>query len=736
MVFFSGEYTGQLAPGNSGTESDPIVFRSADSRTARLIHRASEENTPQPTPRLLLDGVSHVRIEGFHVEFTGRGAWLNATDCSHITIADCRFAGGPGSPSIPASDGSFRIARSEQVRIVDNDFARKTFGGDLLHVSDSRRLLFEGNSFSRSLHTLMVIHLPFRSSEQIVIRGNVFHAGWSRNLSNTGHDDILVENNIFVNAYNGGRSAGSMNQFAGNRNILRFNRVFRNYGVPWVMAATADRPSENVRVYNNLFHGNRGAGLVLESRRPPFRGMVIKNSIFAGNDPYGSRTQLALSGGGAESVRVINNAFDAEYGDASSIVLYGDYALGLDESRDDAAEFRGVFLDNVEGPAGLADPERFDFSLEEQSSLRDAGAPLTETRAAGRGRSLPVEDPYYFYDGYGIEGEKGDLIVVGRPENRAYVVAIDYDNRVLELDRALEWESGSPVAFPWTGDGPDIGVFEHGDTVRPQVQILASTAFPEPGEKVELHAVVRGMEPPFACEWQFGDDARALGKRVHHFFDPGQDYGIRVRVTDANGRRAIGVGYINAELPLSDDVMLHTTFDEDDEDWWVHWQFYRGRRGTGYARHTHVLDKKTGKGYHHVAPLDGTGPLPAFLHPRDWEIEKYPRVRLRYRISPGTPLAVFVSPYPSAEYVTDDWDFRQDTRRYYLAGTRAEPRGNHVLVDDGEWQEITLDVREIGEEFPGTDRIHSLHIGDLEVDGGAPVGPEHEFWLDEIYIGK
>ncbi len=741
VLFEPGVYRGQLIPEKRGTADKPIVFRAAESRKARLETDPDIRNAGTRAPRLVLDGVSHIELEGFYIAYSGRDGWARINDSSYITIRDCRFEGGPGvSPETTgnplAPDASFLVADSEQIRILDNDFARRTFGGDMLHVHGSRRLLFEGNSFSRALHTLMAIHLPSQTSDGIVIRGNVFHSGWSRNLENFGNHDVLVENNIFTNGYNGGRSASNVNAFTGSRNIIRFNRIVRNFGPSWVVLGTPDRPTDHLRFHNNVLYANHGTGFVLESHRPDVRDAVFLNSIFAANDPWANRTQLAVSGGGPESVRVINNAFDVEDGDASSIVLYGEHALSLNETRNDAAEFRGVFLGNVEGPAGLRDPEQFDFSLRETSPLRDAGAPLTKTRSAGNGTSLPVEDPFYFYDGYGIEGETGDLIAVGHPGNRAYVVAIDHDNRLLELDRALDWKEGAPVAFPWSGDGPDMGVWEHGENVRPQVRVLAGTAFPEPGEEIEFEAVVRGMEPPLTYEWRFGDDARARGQRVRHGFEPGYDYGVRVRVKDATGRSAIGTGYINAEPSRCGYALLHTTFDKEDRDWWVHWQFYRGRRGTGYANYEHLLDEETGKGSVRITPAGNGGPLPAFVYPRNWDAGKFPTVQMRYRIRPGTPVAVFVTPHPSSRHVTADWDFRQDTRRFYLAGSPAEPRGDDTLADDGKWHEITFDVGKIREKYPGVRMLHGLHIGDLEVDGGTPVGPEHGFWLDSVYIGR
>ena len=58
--------------------------------------------------------------------------------------------------------------------------------------------------------------------------------------------------------------------------------------------------------------------------------------------------------------------------------------------------------------------------------------------ADGSGRELAVEDVGYFYDGYDIPGEKGDLIRLEGQDFVARVVDIDYENNVLILSQSLK----------------------------------------------------------------------------------------------------------------------------------------------------------------------------------------------------------------------------------------------------------------------------------------------------------
>ncbi len=90
------------------------------------------------------------------------------------------------------------------------------------------------------------------------------------------------------------------------------------------------------------------------------------------------------------------------------------------------------------------------------------------TEAGEKSTLLPVDNPYYFYDGWGIFGyvradgetevfsEGGDTIMVAG--QTAVIKSINYDNKTLTLDRPLTWAENAAVQYAYEGSAPSVGV--------------------------------------------------------------------------------------------------------------------------------------------------------------------------------------------------------------------------------------------------------------------------------------
>ncbi|MGH7984557.1 MAG: right-handed parallel beta-helix repeat-containing protein [Candidatus Udaeobacter sp.] len=120
------------------------------------------------------------------------------------------------------------------------------------------------------------------------------------------------------------------------------------------------------------------------------------------------------------------------------------------------------FADNLTRSPDFVNAESNDFHLKEKSPLIDAGAFLTTALGENKGTELKVSDVSCFFDGFEIEGEKGDQIQLQGQTETARIVHIDYKSKMLKLDRALSWKNGQGVSLVYSGAAPDIGVFEAG----------------------------------------------------------------------------------------------------------------------------------------------------------------------------------------------------------------------------------------------------------------------------------
>jgi hypothetical protein len=101
----------------------------------------------------------------------------------------------------------------------------------------------------------------------------------------------------------------------------------------------------------------------------------------------------------------------------------------------------------------FVDPAAYNFHLKPSSPPVGKGVVLTSTTAPGNGNVISVTDAGYFSDGFGI-GD-GDNIAIGL--NRVRIIAIDYANNKITIDRTIMWEKGDGVSFPFSGVAPDMG---------------------------------------------------------------------------------------------------------------------------------------------------------------------------------------------------------------------------------------------------------------------------------------
>ncbi len=337
------------------------------------------------------------------------------------------------------SRGGFRLVDSDYNRILDNTFGD---GNDNLFLENSNHNLIAGNTLRRARHTLLVV----ACSSYNVIRANVLDnpdqkggetfdcEGAIESL----YDDTLqvrrmnaTQRNIWEqNRFVGTAPSGNWwdynaIQFAGQRGLVRKNQFYDNLGGGLGVAVYPDEALYNNqnRVFHNTLFANHCFGIRTpgDSRSAEYFGNEIKNNIVFGN----------LDCGASQPADIVN---------ANPAV--------------------NVAVGNLTGDPSFVNAGARDLSLAPGSPAIDVGVFLTRTQSAGAGTVLVVQDTGYFYDGYGIFGEVGDVIQLEGQTQTAIIVAVDDASHTLTLDRSLGWSANQGVALAFAGAGPDVGALE------------------------------------------------------------------------------------------------------------------------------------------------------------------------------------------------------------------------------------------------------------------------------------
>lgn len=229
-------------------------------------------------------------------------------------------------------------------------------------------------------------------------------------------------------------------------NIARRNLCYANGAAGISLASMqVSRPEGNFLYANTLFRNGYDAevdsfwrgGLSFGNwGNGPMPGNVVVNNILQGN---------------------WNGAAITGYGEA------GPQRIGENWTEEGAPGFVDDRL-----PEDPQDADLPDLRLQTGSPCIDRGVFLTRvTGDAGSGLRLPVEDAGYFFDGWGIAGETGDLIQLEGQEATARITAVDYQGKIITVETPLTWQSGQGVSVPYRGTAPDLGALEHEDAARP-----------------------------------------------------------------------------------------------------------------------------------------------------------------------------------------------------------------------------------------------------------------------------
>ncbi len=692
-IFMPGEYPGSIAPENSGAEGAPITYRSAEPLAARILPGG---------PLISLDGHEHIRIADFHLDGRHETTWALVTNSRQITVSGCEMRRSPSTTS---------FLYSSQVRLVDNVFSADRLRGDMLHIRDCNEVVFEGNSTTRVGHCPLRIHNCFN----VVVRANVFRNEWGRNYEMWNSARLLIERNIITRARDSAGSADSRAKNLYDDSIFRGNLVFGNLHTPLnsgsYIWSGVGRTSPlyrgpfkcvNSRVYHNTIADNLGNGWQLAGMH--VGANVFKNNIFHRNDYAGGGTQIYVSDEICDDNRFVTNILSGVEPGAPA-VQYGSNYWTTEEANENTRTVGGFwseFHENLDADPGFVDADNRDYRLTAGSPAIDAGTPLTWAMGEGTGRELPVADGRWFYDGFGIDGEQGDLIAIGSGDALARIEEVElryYQPAILHLDREVTWEDGMPVGLPWAGEGPDIGAIEYADAHPTQLVALATPAAVEPGEPVSFSLDTFGKDVD-SVTWDFEDGTFSSEMEPTHTWDESGHYGVTARATFADGSRAVAAVFVYVPERLDPQAPLVDVDFEDEtrgDTWGFYLKFYRGHQ-TG-ATHEECPDRD-GKCMRIFYDPEKANRTAGQIAPGAWDIDRYPLVRFDYRIPRGVPVTVEVTTFPVPG----------QPGGFIIAATenqmaRMSDLDGYTLTDDGQWHTLTMDVRRVREVAPELDYL-------------------------------
>ena len=555
-TFLDGDYPGVIEPARSGEAGKPITFRAASQIEAVLTGGRSSDGHGVC---VRLKGREHVVIEGFYM-LPAKWGWMRLDATKHCAIRKCRMENATATYSpIYCKDSHYN-------RYEDLQCWRSNNIGKYGHVAGDMWNNFgcTHNVFLR-VHISRAGHRPFGlwfDSPYNVVRQCIFDCRWGRNFECFSTPRLLMEECVITNGFDGSGSADGRAKLFIIDSIFRRNVIYRNYYGPLVINAYKyhELPTFGMmrsRLYHNTWFRNHEYGfeMVDRGRQPDphmVHGNVFQNNVFSHNDPGGDGLALFLVSNIADDNRF---CFNLLYGNrpGSKTVRYDwawpgvEHWAGLAMTAAEANEKKPKqFAGNMDADPMFADPEADDYRLRPGSPCMDAGRPLAVTLRAGSGREMPVDDARWFYDGFGIPGEVGDLVFIAAGKKQARIVKAEIERNVLTLDRDVKWAKGDGVSLPYAGAAADLGAYEHGaeaeawyraPTVPKGLRLLTMETAAQP-------VVVTDFEEANLDEWHYYwnfSRQRKTDARMDH-------------TTAASGKRSMRIFATGDKADLSCDI--------------------------------------------------------------------------------------------------------------------------------------------------------------------------------------
>ena len=421
-VLVRGGTYGQLVVSASGTSEAPILIQGYPGEQAVISGSGTVGLWIINRTNVAISDLTVRNVEGF-----GR---IEGSSNIRISRVDFSNAGASGTT------GSLKFVRSTHNVVDSSSFDN---GSDLLLLQDASDFNIVRNSqFGSAAHSLISI----RCSSNNVIRGNIFDNPDQKAMEvfdcegvsdapvrlDSTKRNLIERNKFFGTAASGQSNDYNAIQHGGQQTIVRFNDFAHNLGggVNYQYYSDESLYVNSNRLYNNTFYDNQCYAIIGQSGSSSrfYDNRVRNNLLYLNRNCSGSAVQVSIQ-------------------DSSSVILTDNMQANSDP--------------------GFAGAANNNFSLVASSPAVNAGSFLAlAVGSSGGGTSITVDDASWFYDGFGINMETGDVIRIEGHQETARIIAIDYSRNVLTLDSPLVWSNGDGVHTYFSGNAPDQGAHELG----------------------------------------------------------------------------------------------------------------------------------------------------------------------------------------------------------------------------------------------------------------------------------
>lgn len=465
----SGTYNEYIQQRISGSPGQPITYRNYPNETPII--------TGSGTWRWHILEHSYIRIEGLTFSNYRKGAIQIRTrhaSISGIEIINCTFRNqellnGAGDKTIHVSTGETNFL-IDHVTIRGNQLTNLNTGDHpaIQIAANSRNVLVIDNTIAGV--SSIAIGVAGRSDSgqprNVIVRGNNISGHGSPGKHSPGvyldgaGENIIVEKNVIHDGIQGIKVGIELvaSSLTTRYVIVRHNVLYNNSQINLKLGVGADVGNctqagtleRSVAVHNTVFSS---VGNTANNYFGCGRELHWKNNIFA-HTANGEQFQYRY---GESMANPSSWLLDYNFFYSSSGTKY----YGWQGQRySSLAAFRTASnqeLHSSEGDPRFVNVAARDFRLLPASPARDSGGTLTTTRSAGSGTVIPVQEVWYFSDGFGLQD--GDRIRIG-DNAPVTVTGVNYTNRTLSINRSVTWENQDHINYDYAGNGPDMGAYE------------------------------------------------------------------------------------------------------------------------------------------------------------------------------------------------------------------------------------------------------------------------------------